>query len=120
MYNLILINRMKKFIIPAVTFIVGTAVGVVYGVRNADGIREAIEAGKEAADEKVRQLRDAAEEAKKKVSEATEDGKKEAEEVAGKVAEAAAEIVDIGGEKQPQQPQVKEQPRGKDGKFIKA
>jgi uncharacterized membrane protein len=109
--------NLKKFIIPAVTLVVGAAAGVVYGVKNADGIKDAIKAGKEAADEKVKQLREAAEEAKKKVTEASEDVKKEAEEVAGKVAEAAAEIVDIG-EKQPQQP--REQPRGKDGKFVKA
>lgn len=105
--------KVSKFIIPAATLLVGAALGVVYGVKNADGIKDAIKAGKEAADEKVRQLREAAEEAKKKVSEATEDGKKEAEEVAGKVAEAAAEVVDGNFQPQPQ-------PRGKDGRFVKA
>ena len=110
--------NLKKFIIPAVTLVVGAAAGVVYGVKNADGIKDAIKAGKEAADEKVKQLREAAEEAKKKVTEASEDGKKEAEGVAGKVAGAAAEVVD--GTPQPQQPQVKEQPHGKDGRFVKS
>ena len=108
---------MKKFIIPAAALVVGAVAGSVFGYKNHDRIKEAVEAGREAAREKLEQLKEAAEEVEAKAKEAAEDGKKEAEEVAGKVAEAAAEIVDIG-EKQPQQP--REQPRGKDGKFIKS
>lgn len=106
--------KISKFIIPAATLLVGAALGVVYGVKNADGIKDAIKAGKEAADEKVRQLREAAEEAKKKVSEATEDEeKKEVEELVDEIGKAAAEVVDGNFQPQPQ-------PRGKDGRFVKA
>jgi F0F1-type ATP synthase membrane subunit b/b' len=109
--------NLKKFIIPAVTLVVGAAAGVVYGVRNSDRIKTSLDGFKEATEEKLKQIQEAAAKAEAEAKEAVEDGKKEAEEVAGKVAEAAAEIVDIG-EKQPQQP--REQPRGKDGKFVKA
>ena len=105
--------KIGKFIVPTATLLVGAALGVVYGVKNADGIKDAFKAGKEAAKEKVKLLKEAAEEAEKKVTEASEDGKKEAEEVAGKVAEAAAEVVDGNFQPQPQ-------PRGKDGRFVKS
>jgi dipeptidase len=110
--------NLKKFIIPAVTLVVGAAVGVVYGVRNSDRIKTSIDGFKEATEEKLKQIQEAAAKAEAEAKEAVEDGKKEAEEVAGKVAEAAAEVVD--GNSQPQQPQVKEQPRGKDGRFVKS
>lgn len=109
--------KISKFIIPTITLAVGTVAGAVFGYKNHDRIKEAVEAGREAAREKLEQLKEAAGEVEKEAKEGAEDAKKEAEEVAGKVAEAAAEIVDIG-EKQPQQP--REQPRGKDGKFVKA
>lgn len=109
---------MKKFIIPAVTLVVGAAAGAMFGYKNHDRIKEAVEAGREAAKEKLEQLKEAAEKAEAEAKEDVEDAKKEAEEVAGKVAGAAAEVVD--GNSQPQQPQVKEQPRGKDGRFVKS
>ena len=104
---------MKKFIIPAVTLVVGAAAGAVFGYKNHDRIKEAVEAGRDAAREKLEQLKEAAGEVEKEAKEAVEDGKKEAEEVAGKVAEAAAEVVDGNFQPQPQ-------PRGKDGRFVKA
>lgn len=111
--------KISKFIIPTITLAVGTVAGAVFGYKNHDRIKEAVEAGRDAAREKLEQLKEAAEEVEKEAKEGAEDAKKEAEEVAGKVAEAAAEVVD--GNFQPQaQPQVKEQPRGKDGRFVKS
>lgn len=108
--------NLKKFIIPAVTLVVGAAAGVVYGVRNSDRIKTSLEGFKEATEEKLKQIQEAVAKAEAEAKEDAENAKKEAEEVAGKVAEAAAEVVD--GNFQPQQP--REQPRGKDGRFIKS
>ena len=104
--------KLSKFIFPAVTLVVGTAAGIVIGVKNADGIKEAIKAGKEAAEEKMKQLKEAAEER-------TEKGvvlnPEEVTEVVDNITNSVKDAVE--GVKDEVNAAV--QPRGKDGKFVK-
>lgn len=104
--------NLKKFIFPAVTLVVGTAAGIVIGVKNADGIKEAYKTGKEAAEEKMKQLKEAAEER-------TEKGvvlnPEEVTEVVDNITNSVKDAVE--GVKDGVTAAV--QPRGRDGKFIK-
>ena len=101
--------NLKKFIFPAVTLVVGTAAGIVIGVKNADGIKEAYKAGKEAAEEKMKQLKEAAGEKTDVIN------PEEVTEVVDNITNGVKDAVE--GVKDDVKAAV--QPRGKDGKFVK-
>ena len=104
--------NLKKFIVPGLAFLAGGTLGIVFGVKNADGIKEAYKTGKEAAEEKMKQLKEAAEER-------TEKGvvlnPEEVTEVVDNITNGVKDAVE--GVKDDVKAAV--QPRGKDGKFVK-
>lgn len=104
--------NLKKFIVPGLAFLAGGTLGVVFGVKKADDIKEAISEGKKIAEEKVKKLREAAEER-------TEKGvvlnPEEVTEVVDNITNGVKDAVE--GVKDGVTAAV--QPRGKDGKFVK-
>ena len=101
--------NLKKFIVPGLAFLAGGTLGIVFGVKNADGIKEAYKTGKEAAEEKMKQLKEAAGEKTDVIN------PEEVTEVVDNITNSVKDAVE--GVKDEVNAAV--QPRGKDGKFVK-